>query len=110
MLGMLSHMIWSCLHIQSYWNSVYRLFSMVTRVLVKANLEQHNSTINVDNYPPQPRPIVVKIVTVACLMLLKKWKSSTIPNISEVKCHIDVIFQYEQIMAYKYGTQHQHGT
>lgn len=104
MVGTLFQMLWSCLLIWSYWNSVFRL-AEVSGAWVKTNVEQAILSIIVDNYPPQLRPIVVNILASAHLMVLKKWKSSVLPNITEVKCHIHVIFYYECLMAYRDGSQ-----
>lgn len=105
MVGTLSHMLWSCPNIWSFWNAAFRLLSEVTEVLMKANVDQTILSINIDSYPVRLKPIVVNILAVACLMVLRKWKSSVIPSITEVKKHIDAILEFERIMAYKDGSQ-----
>lgn len=73
-VGTLFHMLWSCLHIRSYWKSIFRLLDN----WYPCHVDHAVLNINIDFYQIHFRTIFVNILAVAQLMVLKKWKSSVI--------------------------------
>lgn len=102
-MGTLTHMVWSCLNLRSFWSEIFNLVSKVMGVFAKPNTEQAILSINMSKYPIAVRSIATHILLAARSAIMYRWKSKDIPSVRDVTVKINMIAEYERIMAYRDG-------
>lgn len=103
LVGTLSHMLWSCPNLRSYWNSIFRLILKLTGFIIRSNIRKAILSIDLEKFPHNLKHVVMHILHAARLILMRKWKTNLTPNIGEVVNLVSETYALEQIMAYKQG-------
>lgn len=85
-------MLWDCPKLRSFWGAVFHLISKTTGFIKSGNVEMAILSIHVDLYPSNLRSMVIQILMAARLIVTRKWKTVTSPNISEVIKKVDEAF------------------
>lgn len=73
-IGTLVHMSWSCLHICSFWKTIFHLIFTLRGFITKENIEQVILCISIDKLPPELHPMTMHILLAVDLVIMKKWK------------------------------------
>lgn len=105
-VGMLTHIVWSCLHLRSFWAEIFKLISKVTGFFSKSNIEQAILGINMKFFHVSVRSVAQQIIMAARSAIMLKWKMNEVPNVREIIRQVNMILQlnYEKILAYKDAT------
>lgn len=103
LVGTLSHLLWFCPNIRSYWNSVFRLTTKLTGFITRPNIRLAILSIGIEKFPSNLKHVVKHTLFAAWLILIRKWKSNIAPNVGEVINFISKTYTLEQVMAYKHG-------
>lgn len=101
LVGTLSHMLWLCPSLRSYWNSVFRLIKKLTGFIIRPNIKLAILSIELEKFPHNFKHVVMHILHAARLILMRKWKTTLTPNVGEVINLVSETYALEKIMAYK---------
>lgn len=93
-VGNLTHTLWNFPHLKS-------VISEVTRCLTKPNAAM--VLLSIDSFPTEFRPMVIHILFINGLLILRKWRGSLVPNISDVKFQMNLTDTYEHCLVLQLG-------
>lgn len=80
----LGHVLWSCSKLRPLWTQVERLMTAVTPTSNVLSPGMTILSIDLYNVPPLYRTIISHIILATRLTILRHWKSTSVPMITEV--------------------------
>lgn len=87
-----------------FWKKVFILISEVTGCITSPSLPLVILSIGIDSFTHNLRSLVMHILFAARLMIMCKWRSSTVSNLSDVKLQLNLVKEYESCLALQTGS------
>lgn len=97
--GTLLHILWECPSLTSFWNTVFQCISSCTGILTPPNPELAILHINIDKFPYSQRQVITHLLLAARTLILRNWRSTTTPNLSEAISLVNDNYLIEKSLA-----------
>lgn len=81
-------MVWECPHLHSFWSEAFKLIAKITGVIVRPSIEKAILIIDMSEYP----------------LMMSKWKTNETPTLRELTTKVNIVAEYEKILAYRDGS------
>lgn len=103
-VGTVVHMVWVCPHLRGFWLEVFKWIAKVTGVITQPSIEKAILSINMLEYPISVRSIAMHIIFAARSLMMSKWKTNEMSSVRELITKVNIVAEYEKILAYKDGS------
>lgn len=105
MIGQLTHVFWSCKHLTSFWNKIFRTISEITGLITPSSPALAILNIGIELFPPECRRVVTHILLAARVLIARRWKINLSPNVSEVVEVVKQNYVFESLLPYRQGNK-----
>lgn len=105
--GSLLHVLWSCPRIQRFWMITFQLVEQITGIKVDFSPGMALLSLEIDSIPPSLRILVSHIFIAARLTIVRHWKDTNPPSVTETLQLIDTHRMYEIQFAWSLGNQNK---
>lgn len=78
--GDILHILWECPVLQTYWQQIFRIISMVTHTRISPSPELALLNLTVETFAPSVRNSVTHILLAARLNITRHWKKTQLPS------------------------------
>lgn len=102
--GSLIHILWERPQIYQFWKAFFTFISDIMGHKTGPSPSLVILSLGIDSYPKEFRMLVIHTLFAARLLIMRKWRSSLIPRITDVK------YQLTLIKEFKFSSALQHNT
>lgn len=106
-VGTIQHILWECPSITGFWNSIFQCIASCTGILSPPKAELAMLNLNIDSYPFMYRQLITHLLLAARTLILRNWKSTLIPNLSEAIALVNDNYSFEKAISVNNLTYHK---
>lgn len=103
-IGTLYHIMWRCPVLKAFWAKISNLITQITGLYILLSAEMVILSLGIESIPGDSRVIVIHLLLSARLAILRHWKDSGSPPLTEIVETTNTHATYELMFASTQGT------